>query len=264
MSPRPGHARLAPRSAAHPIPAAPPRPVPPAGSAEAVLTALGGAALGGALGLLGGAPVAIALGTVAGLSGGLAGWRRVYDWRAARGWIAFAADSTWGLAGTTLGVVLHLADLALPRAAYRDDLSRRRNRHWFDGGARLRRGFVLTLGNVVSGAPPAGRPGEERTRRAIERHEDLHIWQNRVFGPLYPAGYAAWCALGVVVGLATWVARRGRPRLARLIETAAYYDNPFEFWAYRRDGRWETSHADPVLKWRRPRSRRERSEPPGP
>jgi len=261
MSPDAGQARIAPGPAARPDPAAPPRPFPPAGLAEAVLTALGGAVLGGALGLLGGAPAAIALGSAAGLNGGLGGWRRVYDWRAARGWIAFAADSTWGLAGTTLGVLLHLADLALPGAAYREDLSRRRNRHWFDGGLRLRRGFVLTLGNVVSGAPPAGRPGEERIRRAIERHEDLHIWQNRAFGPLYPAGYAAWCALGVVVGLATWVARRGRPRLARLIETAAYYDNPFEFWAYRRDGRWQTNRADPVLKWRRPRWRRKQAGP---
>ena len=224
-----------------------------AGVSETVLAAAGGAALGAALGLLGGAPAAIATAVCAGVNGALGGWRQVYDWRSAAGWFAFAADSTWGLLGTTLGSALHLANLTLPGAVYREDLSRRRNRHWFDGGARLRPGFVWTLGNVVSNASPGKGPLTEKQRRLIDRHEQLHIWQNRIFGPLYQAVYLAWFALGVVVGTAVWVVRRGKPSLFRLVETAAYYDNPFEFWAYKRDGQWDSNRADPVLKWRRPR-----------
>jgi hypothetical protein len=33
------------------------------------------------------------------------------------------------------------------------------------------------------------------------------------------------------------------------VETAAYYDNPFEYWAYRNDGRWEANGAHTALKW---------------
>jgi len=198
-------------------------------------------------------PPAIATGVAAGLNGALGGFRQVYDWRSAAGWFAFAADSTWGLVGTTLGTLLHLVNVARPGATYRADLSQRRHRHWFDGGARLRPGFVWTLGNVVSSTPAGRAPAAEEQRRIVERHEDLHIWQNRIFGPLYPAVYAAWFALGLLVGTTIWVIRRGKPSLFRLVETAAYYDNPFEFWAYMRDGRWEGNRADPVLKWRRPR-----------
>jgi hypothetical protein len=226
--------------------------------AEIALTTLGGTALAGALGLPVGVPLAIAAGISAGVNGAFGGFRQVYDWRTAKGWLAFAADSTWGLVGTTLGSVLHLVNLAQPDSGYRADLSRRRNRHWFDGGARLRRDFVLTLGNVVSNASPGKSPRTESQRRVIDRHEGLHIWQSRLFGPLYPTVYAAWFAMGLVVGTATWATRRGRPDLFRLVETAAYYDNPFEYWAYKRDGHWEDNRADPVLKWRRPRWRKKR------
>ena len=58
---------------------------------------------------------------------------------------------------------------------------------------------------------------------------------------------------GALVGAAIWAVKREKPKMQRLVETAAYYDNPFEFWAYKRDDHWEDNRADPVLKWRRPR-----------
>jgi len=153
---------------------------------------------------------------------------------------------------STLGTALHLVNLARPRPVYRVDRSRRRNRHVFDRGATLRRGFTFTLGNVVSNASTGeGTPVDRQ--RLLDRHEGLHIWQSRAFGPLYQAVYLAWFVLGLAAGLSTWVVRRGKPGLFRLVETAAYYDNPFEFWAYKRDDHWEDNRADPVLKWRRPR-----------
>ncbi len=235
------------------------RPSPVLPVLETALAGMAGTALGFTAGLPAGLPAAMATGIAAGLNGALGGFRQVYDWRTGRGWFAFAADSTWGLVGTTLGTLLHLVNLARPGAAYRADLSRRRNRHWFNGGARLRPGFVWTLGNVVSSTPAGRAPVAEERRLIIERHEDLHIWQNRIFGPLYPAGYAAWFALGLVAGTITWVIRRGDPGLFRLVETAAYYDNPFEYWAYRRTGHWEDNPADPTLKWRRPGHSQKRS-----
>jgi len=235
------------------------RPHPAVLALETTLVGLAGSALGFAAGLPAGIPPAVATGVAAGLNGALGGLRQVYDWRTGKGWFAFAADSTWGLAGTTLGTLLHLANLIRPGATYRADLSRRRHRHWFDGGLRLRPGFVWTLGNVVSSPPTDRAPATGDRWHIIERHEDIHVWQNRILGPLYLAGYAAWFVLGLVVGTVVWVIRRGNPGLFRLVETAAYYDNPFEYCAYRRTGHWEDNPADPTLKWRRPGRSQRRS-----
>jgi hypothetical protein len=226
---------------------------PAARIAETVLTTAAGAALGGVLGLLGGAPGAIVAGASAGLNGVLGGYRRVYDWKTPKGWFAFTGDSTWALLGTTLGNVLNLVNLAQPRSGYRDDLSRRQNRHVYERGAWMKRGFAVTHGNVISNASTGRESLTEERRPFIDRHEGLHIWQNRIFGPFYQAIYVLWFGLGVVAGTAAWAAKRGKPGLRRLVETAAYYDNPFEYWAYKRDGHWKDNGADPLLKWRRPK-----------
>lgn len=234
-------------------------PSPTTRFVETTLTTAAGAALGGAVGWLGGAPLAVAAGVSAGLNGAFGGYRQVYAWRTAKGCFAFAADSTWGLLGTTLGNVLHLVNLAQPRSGYRADFSRRQNRHVFEHGASLKRGFAVTHGNVISNAATGRAALVEERRPFIDRHEGLHIWQNRVFGPIYQVVYVVWFAGGAIVGIATWALKTEKPQLKRLIETAAYYDNPFEFWAYKRDKHWEDNSADPTLKWRRPRWLKERA-----
>jgi hypothetical protein len=220
---------------------------------ETGLTAAAGTALGGAVGLLGGAPLAIAAGISAGVNGALGGYRQVYDWRRAGGWVAFTADSTWGLIGTTLGNVLNLANIAGRNSGYRADFSRRQNRHVFERGVTIRRGFAVTHGNVISNASTGRGSLVEERRPFIDRHEGLHVWQNRIFGPIYQAVYVAWLAGGAVVGAAAWALKREKPKMKKMVETAAYYDNPFEVWAYKRDGHWEDNGAEPTLKWRRPK-----------
>ncbi len=220
---------------------------------ETGLTTVAGAALGGAVGLLGGVPLAIATGASAGLNGAFGGYRQVYDWRRAQGWLAFAADSTWGLLGTTLGNVLNLANLAGRRSGYREDFSRRQNRHVFERGAAMKRGFAFTHGNVISNASTGRGPLVEERRPFIDRHEGLHVWQSRIFGPVYQAVYVVWFAGGAVVGATAWALKREKPKMKKMVETAAYYDNPFEFWAYKHDDHWETNSAEPTLKWRRPK-----------
>ena len=210
--------------------------------------------VGGGLGwftgsIVGGRPVALAAGITAGVNGAFGGVRRVYAWRSVAGWYAFVSDSTWALLGTTLGNILNMLNLAWRNAAYRGDFSLRRNRHLFENGVALQRGFAFTLGCVTSNAGTrSGRPLEERLE-LIDLHEDLHIWQNRWFGPIYPAMYVAWATGGTVVAVITWLVRRERPSLRAMIRTAAYYDNPFEYWAYKAQGHWEDNSADPTLKW---------------
>jgi hypothetical protein len=166
--------------------------------------------------------------------------RGIYDWRRGSHRLAFALDSSWNLVGTTSALVLHVANaLTRNRGSYDDAASRGSTYHVYDGGITLRRGFAFTFGNVVTNA---------RGRRAlVERHEALHVWQQRVLGPAYPVLYGAWMAGGALVGTAVWAVRGGS--WFRLVETAAYYDNPFEYAAYRRQGQWPPARVDRRLAW---------------
>jgi hypothetical protein len=190
---------------------------------------------GAALGALAGWPCGIAVpaGVVAGANGALSGWRRVYS-ADPKGALAFALDSTWALPTTAAGLFAH-AVAAARRGGYAPQLSTRRNRHVYAGGFQPRRGFAVTLGNVVSGAGDVTNP---RRVKLVTDHEDVHVWQARWLGPLYPAAYAGFAALGAVAGFTAWALRRRGERLGRLVETCAYYLNPLEYWAYSRDGHW--------------------------
>ncbi len=191
-----------------------------------------------------------------GLNGVVSGWGGVYDWRSVRGWLGFALDSTWGLALTAAGLGIHLLNLFRGDRDYRPGLSRRAGFHVYGGGVAVRKGFTWTLGNVMTnvGSPSLDDPATaERRRRFVLRHEGLHVWQNRIFGPLYPVGYLLWMLAGAVAGTLLWLVRRRE--WFKTVEALAYYDNPFEFWAYRRDERWPPPAADPELVWGAGRSR---------
>ena len=111
---------------------------------ETPLTALGGAILGGAAGYLIGGVVGFIVGAApAGINGAFGGFRGSYAWRTARGWFAFVADSTWGLLGTTLGVVFNAINSLGRSTGYRADLSHHFNRHVFERGACMKRGLAF-------------------------------------------------------------------------------------------------------------------------
>lgn len=217
---------------------------------EAVATGIAGAALGGVTLT----PVGLTTvgAVVGGANGAISGWRRVYDWRRAGGIAGFVLDSTWGLIGTAIGVAVHAVQRTRSDARYHDELSRRQGYHVYAGGVRLKRGFAVTWGNVISnaagvrGLDPSTAAGRGR-RALIIRHEALHVWQSRLFGPLYPVLYGGWIVAGAAVGLVVGLARGGG--VYRAVETLAYYDNPFEVWAYRRDGKWPPRGADESLVW---------------
>jgi hypothetical protein len=226
---------------------------------EAVVTAIGGAAIGYLFGhLLGwwldlGAGPATAFAVIAGLNGLFAGARRSYAWKTAGGWLAFVLDSSWAMVSTLLGVLVNTYNTSRRGTGYGPEYSIRRNRHVFAGGFALKRGFANTQGNVISNACLGRGDTLADHENLIERHEGLHVWQQRWFGPLHPLIYVIWGAIGIVVGGSFGLASRQRKargvKVGKLIETAAYYDNPFEYWAYRHDERWDRNSAQPVLKW---------------
>lgn len=212
---------------------------------EGIVVAAGGAVLGG-LALLPFGTIAAVIGAVvAGAAGAFSGYRRIYHWRTGRGWAAFVLDSTWGLIGTTVGLLLHVANLFWQGAEYRPDCARRQNRHVYFGGAAFRPGFAFTHGNVMSNADS----GRGLTRPLfLERHEGLHIWQSRLFGPLFQIIYLGWMAVGAVAGAVVWLFNR-QESFFGLVETGAYYDNPFEYWAYRNDDHWRPGGVIAKLAW---------------
>ncbi|MCG7946230.1 MAG: FG-GAP-like repeat-containing protein [Candidatus Thiodiazotropha taylori] len=213
---------------------------------ETALTTTIGFWLGGITGFLVGGPVGFIVGAaMGGFNGLVSGMMNVYDWGDWRGWFAFLSDSTWGLVGTTLGNVVHIVNLFWPDSNYRYDHSARQNRHVYEGGMYLKNGFAFTMGNVISNA---GQNGAGITTSFISDHEELHIWQSRIFGPLFQATYIVWAVGGLIVGTIVWFTDTSED-WGSLVETAAYFDNPFEYWAYNNDSNWPPSGAHPDLAW---------------
>jgi hypothetical protein len=214
---------------------------------RAVAESLAVGLAGSTLGLVAGPVGSIAGAAVAGLNGLVAGYEGLYDWKTSRGWLAFLFDSSWGLVGTALALALAAANVGSRRGMPNREMTRRRNRRVHEGGFALKRDFALTLGNTISNANPSGRGVNDGF---LSRHEELHIWQSRVFGPLFPLGYVVWWIGGAVVATVVWGFHR-KESWRRLVETAAYYHNPFEYWAYRNDRNWPPAGAHPLLAWRK-------------
>jgi len=201
---------------------------------EAVVVGAAGAALGYATGrAMGvGAPAAV----IGGASGAINGWRRIYDWRSPRGVAGFVLDHSWALATTLGGLASHLLSAAQARPGYRPAVSERRGRHVYDRGFQVRPGFAMAMGNVVTGA--VGRD------RLVDDHEDVHIWQSRLLGPLYPVAYVGWSVLAAPVGMWRWWRDGRREPLGRVVDAAAYRANPLERWAYATQRRRESQRGE--------------------
>jgi hypothetical protein len=225
------------------------RPEPTDGGSllEAAAVGVLGAAAAGAVG----APLGLAapLAIVGGVNGAICGWRRIYDWGCSTGVVAFVLDSTWALPMTAAGLVSQALGAVRGRPGYDDSLSRRANRQVFRRGFVPRRGFAITIGSVVSGAGDTASP---RRRRLVTDHEDVHVWQARWLGPFYPVMYGAWMLLGGAAGVVVWMVRHRSEPVSRVVESCAYYLNPFEWWAYSRDDHWPPAGKVAGLGWRRP------------
>lgn len=208
-------------------------------------------AAGGVMGAMAGSLVGLGrVGAIAGAANGvISGRRGVYDWSSGRGVAAFVLDSSWSLCNTAAGLAAHVLGVLRSRPEYAPHLSGRRNRHVYGRGFQPRRGFAITLGNVVSGA---GDTSRARRVKLVTDHEDVHIWQARGFGPAFPVLYVGWTVGGAIAGALVWLtARRGEP-FGKVVESCSYYLNPFEWWAYSRDAHWPPNGLLHGLGYRRP------------
>lgn len=205
---------------------------------ESLLTTAAGAALGWFVGGLLHPVVGTVMAVIAGLNGVISGWRQIYAWRSATGWIAFVLDSTWATLSVGVGLLTHIAGRMKGALGYAPALSRRENRHVYRNGFSLQAGFALTVGNVISGA---GDVDVARRCKLITDHEGVHVWQARWFGPLYLPLYGLWALFGTLGGVTVWLRGGRKVQLGKAIESCSYYLNPFEWWAYSRDDFWPPS-----------------------
>ena len=207
--------------------------------------------LGGLVAGVVGAPIGLALpfAVVGATNGVVTGWRRVYDWGCSNGIVAFTLDSTWAIPMTAAGLASLGLGLVRGEPGYDASMSRRANRQVFRRGFVPRRGFLITVGSVISGAGDTSTP---RRRRLVTDHEDVHVWQARWFGPLYPLLYGGWMLAGGAAGMFVWALKRRSQSFTKVVESCAYYLNPFEWWAYSRDDHWPPSGKVHGLGWRNP------------
>ena len=89
----------------------------------------------------------------------------------------------------------------------------------YRNGFSPRKRFAFTAGNTITNAGDVERP---RRRSLVERHEGLHVWQQRWFGPIFPLVYGTWMIGGALTGVGRLAASPrsavgGRRRTARVL-----------------------------------------------
>lgn len=140
-----------------------------------ILSAFVHAGFGAALGFLAGGPVGLLIGAAVGLVPGIIfGYAiasaKVYT-ADAHGVLLFIVDHTWSMLNTAAGslyVAVHLIfghslDRATSQGTCRLNVVEGVSSH-----------YATTIGTVCAGAGPG-----------IQRHEDVHVFQGRLLGPLY-------------------------------------------------------------------------------
>jgi hypothetical protein len=169
---------------------------------------------------------------VGALTGGFDGAGAIHRWR---GWgpIAFVLDVTWGLAGSTNAVLLHLVNLGWGRRAGGEN-ARRQGGHLYARGFAPGRGFAFTQGSVMSNTGDACPSG-------LFAHETVHIWQSRIAGPFFWFSYLGWQVLATPPAIVFALVAR-RP-VGQVVQWWAYFNNPWEVMAYER--------ANPSVRTRR-------------
>ncbi|MCP3914389.1 MAG: hypothetical protein GY711_02405 [bacterium] len=181
--------------------------------------------------------------TIVGAVGGaLDGTYRIHAWRG-RGWLTFGLDYTWGLTGSAHACLLHVINAFWGDHADEPARDQRQGVHRYRSGFRPMGGFVFTQGNTMSNC-------RDRYRSTgLFKHEQLHCWQSRVFGPVFILTYAAWAMLFFVPGAVAGKLTGGG--VWRGIQWYSYYNNPWEVWAYTVGGYKPSGPEDLRLTWDR-------------
>lgn len=172
--------------------------------------------------------LALLVGGLTGLHDGL--WA-IHRWRGL-GVLSFLLDVTWGLAGSTIGVLLHLVNVVWGRhaddpagATWTDQSETRHYAHRYVSGFRLKPTFAFTQGAVMSNMDAQG------PTSSLHRHESIHVWQNRLLGPFFWFSYVGWMVMLLIPALIAGLVTNGK-RVGAALEWWCYFNNPWEIMAY--------------------------------
>ena len=165
---------------------------------------------------------------------------KIHRWKGL-GLIRFFSDVTWGLAGSTNGVLFHIFNITWARHANEP----RTEVHRYEKGFRFKGGFAVTQGSVQSNMGSSG-PGTP-----LFLHESIHVFQNRIFGPFFILSYLGWMAIWLVPAVAVACVSR-RFGVSDAVMYWCYYNNPWEVWAYSSANPTARAHPNSLLCWSRP------------
>lgn len=138
--------------------------------------------------------------------------------------LGLVLDVTWSLLNTAAGLLVWIPAAAISKAKFLtpDPDSRRSGCFVYDKNPRGGGFAATTIGTVVAGG--------------WSSHEEIHVWQARIFGPLYMITYVLSYGLNVLFRLLTF-------RKSNLI-TEPYHRICFEDWAY-----WAGALTGRKIKW---------------
>lgn len=158
---------------------------------------------------------ALAAGLIAGLIGAvysaIAFGRGTYD-LGPLSIVGYVLDMTWSLLNTSASLLVWLPACLVAGGDFvePDDHSRRSGTFVYSKNPRGGGYDATTIGTVIAGG--------------WSSHEEVHVWQARIFGPLYLPLYGLSWLLNLLFRLCTGKTDN--------IVQQAYYRVPFEDWAY--------------------------------
>jgi hypothetical protein len=144
-----------------------------------------------------------------------------YHWGV--GWFLIPLNASWGALGNLTGIVQHV----LSWSCFKDqgDINRDNRKFYtkYKDGLRLRytpSKFAFTQGAVMTSPP-------------VETHEAQHVLQHFIFGPIFTVSYLIWMVPAAIIGFFVGLIK-GKGLAG--VEAWAYYNNPWEIWAYAVEG----------------------------
>jgi hypothetical protein len=138
--------------------------------------------------------------------------------------IGLVLDVTWSILNTIAGLLVWIPAALISGGKFQtpDPSSRRSGSFVYDKNPRGGGYAATTIGTVIGGG--------------WSSHEEIHVWQARIFGPMFMLAYILAFVLNVIFRLLTF-------RKSNLVK-AAYERIPFEDWAY-----WAGSMTGAKIKW---------------
>ncbi len=168
-------------------------------------------------------------GIIGGAYSGIAMWKRVYRFRPLS-LLGYLLDMTWSLLNAAASLIVWLPCCMVAGGEYvpADEKSQRSGTFVYTKNPRGGGYDATTVGTVIGGG--------------WSSHEEVHVWQARIFGPLYLPVYLTSLVLNIIFRLCTG-------KLDSLVEQA-YFRVCFEDWAYAAgEGRGDTVYPGMWILW---------------